>query len=468
MSGPVVAPEVLALERAWREERASVLATVARRLGDLQRAEDAVQEAFVAAAARWPRDGTPDRPGAWLTTTAWRKAIDAVRGSARFPVQDGPAGPEPVHPGDPPPVGDTLGGDALDDVLALMLTCSHPALAPEAQVALTLRHVAGLTVPQVAAAFLVPEPTMTKRLVRARSKIRDARITFELPDRAALPDRLDAVRTTVYLVFDEGYLASGDGPPVRAELCEEAVWLARQLHRLVPGDPESTGLLALLLLQNARTAARQDPAGGLLTYDLQDRGRWDPAAIAEARRLLATTGRGPLGPYQVQAAIALLHATAAHRDEVNWARIADLYGVLARLDPSPVVLVNRAVALGRADGPAAGLAALASALAEPRLERYLPLHVAHADLLERAGDPSAPQAWRRAAGLAGNRAQRDVLTRRAACPAPSRSAGASAAASPAPGSGRSRAGADPAGTPPPVHHGGDGRRPGATAPPDER
>lgn len=403
-----MSPGSAPVERAWREERAAVVATVARRLGDLQLAEDAVQEAFAAAAARWPVSGVPDRPGAWLTTTAWRKALDVLR-RERFPVTD----LEPSEAAPPEPADDTdLGVE--DDLLRLLLACCHPALAPEARVALTLRHVARLTTREIAAAFLVPEPTMAKRLVRARSKIRDARIAFSLPDRAALPQRLAGVHAVVYLVFSEGYLASGDGPAVRAELCDEAVWLARQLLALVPGDAETTGLLALLLLQHARTPARQDGAGRLVRFEDQDRSRWDAGAIAEARGLLATTVGGPLGPYQVQAAIAALHATAAEAERLPWPRIAELYGVLGRLAPSPVVEVNRAVAVGRAEGATAGLAVLAPVLAAGRLDTYAPLHAAHADLLGRAGDTAAARAaWRRAAEVADNPGQRAQLLARA-------------------------------------------------------
>ncbi len=358
-----------------------------------------------AAAAPWPVTGVPDRPGAWLTTAAWRRALDVVR-RERFPAADGALAADPAAPD--PADGDGLGVE--DDLLALVLTCCHPALAPEARVALTLRHVAGLTAREIAAAFLVPEATLAKRLVRARAKIRDAGIRFAVPDRAALPERLAAVRAVVYLIFTEGHLASGDGPPVRAELCDEAVWLARQLHRLLPGDTETTGLLALLVCQHARRGARQDAAGRLVPHGDQDRARWDRAAIAEVRALLATTGTGPLGPYQVQAAIALLHTA----DRVDWPRVAALYGVLARLAPSPVVEVNRAVAEGRADGPGAGLAVLTPVLAEGRLDGYAPLHAAHADLLERSGDaPAARTAWRRAAATTDNPAQRAELLRRA-------------------------------------------------------
>jgi RNA polymerase sigma-70 factor (ECF subfamily) len=393
------------LERAFREERAAVVAAVARRAGDLGLAEDATQEAFAAAAARWPVDGVPERPGAWLTTTAWRKAIDVLRRERRVTPRDEVRMPEIAMP-------EATVGAVDDDVLALLLACCHPALASEAQVALTLRHVAGLTTREIAAAFLVPESTMAKRLVRARTKIRDAGIRFEVPPPQDLGDRLAEVQAVVYLVFTEGYLASGEGPAVRADLCEEAVWLARRLHRLVPRDTETTALLALLLLQHARAGARED-GGALVPFGDQDPARWDPAAVQEARTLLAaTTGDSP-GPYAVQAGIALLHATAPAPDRVDWVRVARLYGVLARRDPSPVIEVNRAVAVGRADGARAGLALLSPLLGDPRLAGYAPLLAAHADLLEAAGDPAAAHAWRTAAGAAPAGPQRDQLLRRA-------------------------------------------------------
>lgn len=394
------------LERAFREERAQVLATVARRLGDLQLAEDAVSEAFAAAAATWPSAGVPDRPGAWLTTTAWRKALDAVRRDRSAP---GVAAEETAPPAPEP------GLHQEDDLLQLVLTCCHPALAIDARVALTLRHVAGLSVPEIAAGFLVAEDTMAKRLVRARTKIRQTAISFELPGPEGLAERLSSVQAVLYLVFTEGHLASGDGPAVRTDLCDEAIWLARQVHRLLPDDAETTGLLALMLLQHSRADARHDDAGRLLTFAQQDRARWDHRAITEARALLGTTGRGPVGQYQVQAAIAALHAAATSADDVNWPRIADLYGLLDRIAPSPVVTVNRAVAVGRADGPRAALALLQPVLSDGRLTSYAPLHAAHADLLERAGDPTgAVAAWRRAADSAGNPAERIALEHRAA------------------------------------------------------
>lgn len=404
-----------ALERAWREERAAVLATVARRLGDLGPAEDAVQEAFAAAAVAWARDGVPERPGAWLTTTAWRKALDATRRD-HFPVprQDVvEAAAIDVGTDHLPGAGPADLGGTEDAVLSLLLTCCHPALSPEAQVALTLRHVAGLDDATVAGMFLVPVPTMTKRLVRARAKIRDARISFALPDRTRLEERLAEVLAVIYLIFTEGHLSHGDGPAVRADLCDEALWLARQLHALVPDDAETTALLALLLLHTARGPARFSAGGRLVPWDGQDRSRWDAPALHEAKALLAGTSGVRPGPYGYEAAIALLHTTAAEADDVDWATVARLYDALARLSPSPVVEINRAVAHGRARGPEHGLAILAPVLSDARTAGYPPLYAAHADLLARAGDPAAEAAWRRAAALAPTAAVRDHLTGRA-------------------------------------------------------
>ncbi len=386
--------------QVWAEHRPQVVATLARRLGDLQLAEDAVQEAYLAAARRWPIDGLPDRPGAWLTTTAWRKAVDVQR-QQRFPLLNGEQrvgvdpGTEDEHPGRDPVA-------AADDVLALTLACCHPSLSPEAQVALTLRHVVGLTDREVAARLLVAGPTLTKRLVRARAKIRDAGIGFEVPTTEHLPGRVNEVRTVVHLLFTQGYADPARG----RELCEEAIWLGRQLHRLLPGDSETAALHALMLLHHSRWAARWVD-GRLVPYDEQDRGRWDGAAVERAKRLLA--GVEEPGAYGLHAAIALLRAAT----EPRWPLIADLYTALARLDESPVVCVNRAVAVGRADGPQAGLAALAPLLDDPRVSGSVSLLAARAELLERAGDHSAEAGWRRAAAAARNDAEREHLLSRA-------------------------------------------------------
>ncbi len=392
------------LDVAWKHERARIVGSLARRFRDLTIAEDAVQEAFSEAATRWPTDGTPDRPGAWLSTTAYRKAIGMIRRQKPTVDVDSIALPET-------PPADGAGAGALDnDLFGLILTCCHPALSPEARIALTLRHVCGLTTAEISAGFVTTEAAMAKRLVRARSKIRDAGFTFDPPSDIDIADRLDDIHTVIYLVFTEGYLASGEGPAVRADLCDEAIWLARQVHRLHPDD-ESTGLLALLLLHNARRDARQDETGRLVPLLEQARSTWDAGAIDEARELLAGSGRTTLGPYQVEAAIALLHVASA---EPDWARIADLYGVLNRLAPSPVAQVNRAYAVGRADGPQAGLSILRPMLAGGELARYPSLHAVHADLLHRSGDvDTAIAAWMTGAAVADNPSHKAAMIERA-------------------------------------------------------
>jgi RNA polymerase sigma-70 factor, ECF subfamily len=401
------------LEHAFREEWGAVVATLARRLGDLQAAEDATAEAFAAAATAW-RDGVPPNPGGWLMLTAWRKAVDAHRRSATVAVDPRVLGEIAPRAQPAEAAVDDLATQPRqlgDDRLGLIFACCHPALALEVRVAMTLRYVAGLTTKQIAAAFLIPEPTLAQRLVRAKRKIRDAGIRFDIPARPA--ERLRSVRTVVYLVFNEGFAASGGDELIRKELCEEAIWLGRLLRRLLPADAETAGLLALMLLHHARAAARQ--AGGRpVPLEEQDRTRWDRALIAEGTRVLdeALARRDP-GSYQLQAAIAALHAQALRFDDTDWPQIALLYGSLARLEPSPVVEVNRAVAVGMADGPLAGLAVLEPVLASGALEGYSPLYAAHAALLEKAGYPErARGAWARAAETSANSAVRDELLRR--------------------------------------------------------
>ena len=408
-----------ALERAYREEWTAVVATLARRLGDLQAAEDAVSEAFISAARTWPRDGVPPKPGAWLTVAAWRKAVDQLpirqhiseRGLssvADLPTTDAaPADPVPADPGEVA---------MEDDRLGLIFACCHPALAPEVRVALTLRYVAGLTTREIAAAFLTPEPTLAQRLVRAKRKIREAGIRFATPPSSALAARIAAVQAVIYLVFNEGYAASGGGELVRVDLCAEAIWLGRVLHRLLPEDAECAGLLALMLLTHSHAAARQDSKGMPVALSDQDRTAWDADMITEGTAILDTAMelRTP-GPYQLQAAIAAVHAQAPSFGDTDWPQIAALYAELGRRSPSPVIEVNRAVAVGLADGPLAGLSVLTPVLESGQLDGYGPLHAAHADLLEKAGKAdAAAAAWARAIETTENGPLRDEMLRRAA------------------------------------------------------
>jgi RNA polymerase sigma-70 factor (ECF subfamily) len=396
-----------ALERAYRDERAAVLATITRRLnGDLALAEDAVQDAFVAAAVEWDRRGVPDRPGAWLTTTAWRRALDRLR-------RDRTAR-EHLHRLAEPMTYDLepeLERSSLeDDRLRMLFCCCHPALAPEARMALTLRSVGGLTVPEIARAFLTGGAAMERRLVRARRKVSDARIPFAVPPDERLPERLAGVLRVVYLIFTEGHMAARGTAPIRAELCDEAIRLARLLAALMPDTAEAHGLLALLLLIDARRAARLDADGALVALGEQDRSLWNRARVGEGTRVLDRALRLPdPGPYTIQAAIAALHDQAKTWDATDWAQIARLYEVLATHDPSPVVTVNRAVAVGFARGPEAGLALLDGL----DLPRYQPLAAARAELLRRAGDVAgADAAYVRAIELSGNAAERAALEQR--------------------------------------------------------
>ena len=399
-----------ALERAYREEWAAVLATVTRRLdGNLALAEDAVQDAFVAAAVEWDRRGVPERPGAWLTTTAWRRALDRLRHDRVAAARARDLAPPVSYD----PELDFDASSLADDQLAMVFTCCHPALPPDARMALTLRSVAGLTAPEIARAFLAGESAIEQRLVRARRKITAARIPFLVPPDELLAERLAGVLRVVYLVFTEGHQATRGDAPLRTDLSEEAIRLARLLARLMPDSAEALGLLALLLLTDARRPARLDGAGELVALEDQDRSRWDADRIADGLAVLDRALRlGRPGPYQIQAAIAALHARAPTWEATDWPQIAALYGELERHDASPVVTVNRAVAVALAQSPQAGLAIL-DGVADARLERYLPLHAARAELLYRAGDAAAADAaYARAIELSGNAAERSALERR--------------------------------------------------------
>jgi RNA polymerase sigma-70 factor, ECF subfamily len=403
-----------AIASAFREERATVLATLIRQVGNFQLAEDAVQDAFEAAVTVWRRDGIPGNPGAWITTAARRRAIDRLRRNRS--VADRADRLAELMRLDAQHEEPTMDDESMivDDRLRLVFTCCHPALEMPARVALTLRALGGLTTGEIARAFLVAEPTMGKRIVRAKRKIAEARIPYRVPADEELPDRLRGVLQVVYLIFNEGYAAAEGDRLVREELCDEAIRLGLLLSRLMPDDAEVWGLLALMLLHDARRAARVDASGRYVALDAQDRSLWDQNRIREGRAMLerAARLRRP-GEYQVQAAITALQVEAPDPEATDWAQIAELYGALGVLNPSPVVELNRAVAVGMASGADAGLELLAPLLADTALERYQPLYAAHAELLRRAGDAAgAARAYERAIELSANAVERAELQRR--------------------------------------------------------
>jgi RNA polymerase sigma factor (sigma-70 family) len=406
-----------AIEAVWRIESARLIAGLARMVGDVGLAEDMAQDALVAAMEKWPETGVPDNPGAWLMATAKNRAIDRLRREKTYErkreeVAHDTGALFAMERSDFEAAADDEIGD---DLLALIFTCCHPLLSREARVALTLRLLGGLTTPEIASAFLVSESTVAQRLVRAKRTLRDAKVPFEVPRGAELDERLPSVLEVIYLVFNEGYAASAGEDWIRTELCEEALRLGRILAELAPREPEVHGLVALMEIQASRNAARRGPGGEPVLLLDQNRARWDPLLIVRGHRALerAESLPGPLGPYGLQAAIAACHARALRAEETDWVRIAALYDALAQIAPSPIVELNRAVALGMAFGPEAGLELIDQIKDDPSLSEYHLLPSVRGDLLEKAGRAmEAAAEFRRAAELTANERERDLLISR--------------------------------------------------------
>jgi len=400
------------IEAIYRAESRRVFATLVRLLGDFDLAEEALHEAFRAALEQWPREGVPANPRAWLVSAGRFKAIDGLRRNARFDALDEETEQSLVAPDDPA----LLDSEEIeDDRLRLIFTCCHPALQPDAQIALTLREVCGLTTEEIAHAFLAAPPTLAQRIVRAKNKIREARIPYRVPSQEDLPERLDSVLRVIYLVFNEGYAASSGASLTRHDLSGEAIRLARLLIELLP-EPEAMGLLALMMLHESRRAARSTPAGDLILLEDQDRSRWDRTLIADGTGLVERSlASRRAGPYTLQAAISAVHAEAADAKATDWAQIVALYDLLLRMEPSPVVELNRAVAVAMRDGPAAGLALVDTILARGDLADYRLAHAARADLCRRLGrKEEAGISYQRALELTRQEPERRFLERRLA------------------------------------------------------